>query len=99
MSVDVRKIKEPVAVVPGNIFLVLAVDSIDLPFSGGLREQGTQKELAEPEKSGRVSDSVSDFFPTRIRIFSIPDPRSRIHIKEFEYFNPPNFFFFKLSEI
>ncbi len=40
---------------------MLAVDSIDLPFSGGLREQGTQKELAEPESS-RVSDSVSAFF-------------------------------------
>jgi hypothetical protein len=35
---------------------VLAVDSIDLPLSGGLREQGTQKELAEPETTSRVSD-------------------------------------------
>jgi hypothetical protein len=76
---------------------VLAVDSIDLPFSGGLGEQGTQKELAEPE-ARKVSDSLSDFFPTRIRIFSIPDPRSRIHIKEFKYFNP-KYCFFKLSEI
>jgi hypothetical protein len=78
MLVDVRKIKGPAVPVPGNIFLVLAVDSIDLPFSGGLGEQGTQEELAEPE-TRRISDSVSDFFPSRIRIFSIPDPRSRIH--------------------
>jgi hypothetical protein len=37
----------------------------------------------------------SEFFPSRIQIYSIPDPGSkffptgsRIHIKEFKYFNP-----------
>jgi hypothetical protein len=63
MSVDVRKIKGPA--VPGNIFLVLAVDSIDFPFSGGLREQGTQKELAEPETS-RFRSIVVD--PDNVRV-------------------------------
>ncbi len=38
---------------------MLAVDSIDLPFSGGLGEQGTQKELAESEKTSRVEDPCS----------------------------------------
>ncbi len=37
----------------------------------------------------------SDFFPSRIRIFF--HPRSRIHIYEFNYFNPKSCF--KLSEI
>jgi hypothetical protein len=60
------------------------------------------------EDSGcfRIPDPGSDFFPsririfpTRIRIFSIPDPNfihpesgSRIHIKEFKYFNPKKWF-------
>ncbi len=39
----------------------------------------------------------SNFFPSRIQIFSIPDPNifypgSRILIKEFKYFNPKNWF-------
>jgi hypothetical protein len=33
--------------------------------------------------------SHSDVYPgSRIRLFSIPDPGSRIRIKEFKYFNP-----------
>ncbi len=30
----------------------------------------------------------SEFFPSRIQIFSIPDPGSAFRIKEFKYFNP-----------
>jgi hypothetical protein len=36
---------------------------------------------------------IRDFYPgSRIRLFSIPDPRSRIRIKEFKYFNPKKCF-------
>ncbi len=35
-----------------------------------------------------IPDPGSDFFPSRIRTVSIPDPGSRILIKEFTYFNP-----------
>ncbi len=35
-----------------------------------------------------IPDPGSDFFPSRIRTVSIPDPGSRILIKEFKYFNP-----------
>jgi hypothetical protein len=35
-----------------------------------------------------IPDPGSDFFPSRIRTVSIPDPESRILIKEFKYFNP-----------
>jgi hypothetical protein len=37
-----------------------------------------------------IPDPGSVFFPSRILDpnFSIPDPGSRIHIKEFTYFNP-----------
>ncbi len=38
--------------------------------------------------SGMFIPDPADFFPSRIRTVSIPDPGSRILIKEFKYFNP-----------
>jgi hypothetical protein len=39
-----------------------------------------------------IPDPGSDFFPSRIRNFYIPDPGFRILIKEFKYFNPKKWF-------
>jgi hypothetical protein len=48
----------------------------------------------------RIRDDIPDptFFPSRITYLDFFHPGSRIHIKEFEYFNPKKLFF-KLSEI
>ncbi len=60
----------------------------------------TPREFFWGEKSQKMSVlRIRDVYPgSRIRIFSIPDFGSRIHINEFKYFNPQKIVS-KLSEI